>query len=526
MKKVLSILLVFNFLLTADTTKNFSHTFQGYIEEVIKKQNSNERNNIYLKLISSEDSSSYYVDDFYLVFIIEHTHKVLLSEFAEKQSKPEIGLRLENIKLKQRHIRGNQYNFITGMEKIFPNYPESDRAYQYSDLNPGIPEEDYYHRFVTVPVSYDNPEMGEFKLYYELCSDFDETKPTVIIPTDGQNTLSQVGMADKYKDMFDLDYNTVTYEYRGMYTSSIPAVENKNTAWNTIYKILNTDNVIQDIERIRRDLPGKRKIYILGGSGTAMIGLKYTAQYPENVKRAYLMSFFKDARGSSESRIRFFKEFIDRNDLKESYISAIENFNKKKHQILFLLQRLLYFDKEAAKKMVIELSQNKLDLYKKYTKMLGTVNYFMESARKYKPWSVVFMYETNINTTDSGIYNINYPFYKIADPLREARKNIVNKDKDLFDIDNLSNVDTEILLVAGTLDQVAPVNQLQRIHDELPNSQLAVFEAYHCLQSTESSKKNRNKLANLFFKYGHTSPEVNEYLHSPDLKGKFIKIVE
>jgi len=524
MKKLLVFMIFCNFFLVSANSGQDSLNFQGHIQEVIKKQN-NDRNDVYLKLLSARDSSAYFVDDFYLVFIIEQTHKLLLSDYVGKESVPEIGLKLENIEVIQKRLNGQKVNFISSMKKIFPDYP-SERSYQYSDLNPGIPDEDYFHRYIEVPVSYGNPEMGTFRLYYELCSDFDESKPSIIIPTDGQRSLSQVGWADKYKENFALDYNTVTYEYRGMYASSIPEVENKNTDWNTIYEILNSDNDVKDIERIRKDIPGKGQIYVLGGSGTAMMGLKYLSNYPQKIKRAYLMSFFKDAKGSSLSGIRYFKNFINKNNLEEDYISALENENTYSKQVLFLLQRLLYFDEEQAKQLIVELSQNKFDLYKKYTKMLGSVDFFIRSARKYKPWSVTFMYETNINTSDQEIYNINYPFYEIAKPIRKARQKQYKSGEDLFDTPNLNDVQTEILLIAGSMDQVAPVNQLERIHRELPNSKLAIIKAYHCLQSSSDSKTCRNGLANLFFKSGYDSTAFEKYFDSSNVEKMFIELKE
>lgn len=526
MRKYLLLFFFFNILLGAVETEKDTLNFQGFIKKVIEKENSSDRNNIYLELISSQDSSSYYIDDFYLVFIIEQTHKFLLSDYIGEKFTPEIQIKLENITVNTKNLKDSKANYISSMEKIFPDYPNSDASYLYSEINPGNPEENYYHRYIEVPISYQNPQKGTFKLYYELCSDFDKSKPTIIIPTDGQRSLSQVGWADKYKQRFNLKYNTVTYEYRGMYASDIPDINNKALEWETAYEILNSDNVIQDIERIRKDLLGDEKVFILGGSGTAMIGLKYVAQYPEKIKRAFLMSFFKDAQGSSESGVKYFKNFINENNLNEKYIYALENPKTRPVQLRFLLQRLLYFDKEKAKELIVELSEDKFDLYRKYTTMLGDVDFFTRSIQKYKPWSVVFMYETNINTTSYGIYDINHPFYEVANPIRKAFDQEHKSKQHLFNINNLENVNTEILLVGGKLDQVAPLNQLKIIHKELPNSKLAVFDAYHCLQSSDKSKEIRNKLANLFFENGYDSEKIKKYLNSAPAKEKFIKIIE
>ncbi len=531
MKRLNLILLILVLIMVATvfSMNNFgtgdSLNFEGRVVRVLPREISPERNDVCLKLRSSKDDSVYYVDDFFVIFIIEQTYKVLLSDYIGQDVEAlNINLKLENITVREGLVNNKKVKFIGNVEKIFPRFPHSKQSYDYHEINPGIPEEDFYHRYIEVPLSYKNPARGTFKLYYELCSDFDVTKPTILIPTDGQRTLSQVGWADKYKKMFNLDYNTVTYEYRGMFCSKIKELESKNIDWALAYEFLNSDNVVEDIESIRKDLLGEKQINILGGSGTAMIGLKYIAKYPEKVKRAFLMSFFKDAQGSSEAGVIFFNNFLEKNNLKEQYNRALQNPRIEKTQLLFLIQRLLYFDQEEVKQLIIELSKNNLSRYNKYTRELGHVNFFVRSAQKYKPWTVVFMYETNIRTSLADQPDINYPFLRMAEPLIEIYRDSPARNAHLFDIQNLKNVNTEILLVGGLLDQVAPIHELERIHRELPNSKLAIFEAYHCLQSPPEARECRNKLANLFFIYGHNSKEFLDYLNSSKEKSKFVKL--
>lgn len=515
-KKSLCIAVIFVTALQLLAKEQDSLKFQ--IQSIIKKASPCKKNDICLRLNAMEDSTTIILDDLTAIFLIEYSHKLLFSDFIDKKL-PAIEVVFKNITTTKKQINGQEERVISSIEKINPHANGSDYFYDYQSLNPGIPEKNFYHRYVTVPVDYDNPELGNFDLYYELCSDYDETKPTIIIPTDGQRTFSQVGMADNYKKIFGLEYNTVTYEYRGMYASSIPQLNSEEIDWNLAYKILNAQNVVEDIERIRQDLLGDEKVCILGGSGTAMVGMKYVANYPEKVEKAFLMSFFKDAKGSSESGVSFFSNFLEENKLMSAYQKIINRQIVDQHQLLFLLQRLLYYDKEIAKNMILELSENKKETYEKFTEQLGSVDFFISSSRKYKPWSVVFMYETNIKTNLKGLPDINYPFYEMGTPVRKARK---NQPDDLFDIKNLDQVTTDILLVAGTLDQVAPVSELKRIHNQLPNAKLAIFEAYHCLQASEESKECRNELANIYFKSGN----IEEYLKSDKLPCKFLKILE
>lgn len=493
------------------------HCFEGSLTEVVEKTDSDERNNVFLKLVSPKDSSVHIADDFFLVFAVEHTHKILLSDYIGQSARlPDISLKIEYSALENRILNGQPVSVISQIEKIYPDYPASEQSFEYRELNPGRPAADYYHRYIEVPVTYGDPSQGTFQLYYELCSDYDENKPTVLIPTDGQRTLSQVGWADRYKEIFDLDYNTVTYEYRGMYCSDIPAINKRSLDWQTAYEILKSDHVVEDIERIRQDLMGDKPIYLLGGSGTAMIGLKYLAKYHRHVERAFLMSFFKDAVTSSAAGVRYFHNFLTRNKLYPQYRAAVANQNIDEAQLLFLIQRLLYYDEDKVIQLLTGLSQNRLERYRQYSEQFGSLDYYVRSAWKYKPWSVIFMYETNISTPIDSMPDINYPFLKMAEPVVRAFGAEANAGQ-RFNIENLENITTEILLVGGTLDQVVPVGVLEAIHARLPNSKLAVFEAYHCLQAPEESRSSRNELANLFFRYGYSAPELSETF------GRFLK---
>lgn len=238
------------------------------------------------------------------------------------------------------------------------------------------------------------------------------------------------------------------------------------------------------------------------------------------------MSFFMDAGGSSEAGIRFFRDFLDDNKLGSDYRQILENPEIDSRQVLFLFQRLFYYDRAAVREMMGQLSRNNYELYNEYSSRLGDVSFFIRSARKYRPWTVVFMYDTNIQTSPAGKQDINYPLYQMAAPAREARNSESAAAEDLFIIDHLDSVETEILLVAGTLDQVALVSELKRIHRLLPNSKLVVFEAYHCLQASDESRNCRNRLANLFFRSNPDDSALKNYLKPGNNTCKFIKLFE
>jgi len=464
----------------------------------------------WLDFRSANGGRPHLVDDLVLTTIIEQTHKTLLADHpGSRAADLDIGVRLTGVAARPETIAGRPVHVITAVDSIYPDHPGSDRGYRYADLAPGRPAADFHHRYLEVPVRHDDPSRGTFELYYELCSDYDPARPVILVPTDGQRTFSQVGWADRYQEMFGLEANTVTYEYRGMPCSPIPGLDRMD--WRQRFQVLNTDQVVADMECIRRDLLGDGKIDILGGSGTAMMGLKYLAAHPRSVERAFLMSFFLDARGSSEAPVVAYERFLAEHDLAAAHAAAVARPGVAADQLLFLVQRLLYHDRERAAGLIRAASDGDLAAYREATAQLGTVDFFVRSIQAHRPWTVVFMYETNLPTALGASPDINQPFLRIAAPLRRAFPPPVTRTH-LFGIDGLREVTAQVLLVGGTRDQVAPLEELARIDARLPDARLAVFDAYHCLQAPPGARQARAELANLFFRRGLHDPALDDHL--------------
>ncbi|GEM_PF-918426 len=455
---------------------------------------------------------------------IEDAHFLLMDDFISGDLSVEnIHIGLYGTETENRSIAGRPFIVITSVEGINPDTLHSESKLDLAEIHPPCPEPDYHHRYIEVPFSYRHPEKGTFRLYYEINSDFDPKKPTVIIPTDGQRSSSLIGWADRYKKIFALSFNVVTHEYRGMPCARIRGIEPGRTNWEKAYEYLNTDNVVEDIERVRKDLLGDKKAFLLGGSGTAMMGLKYLAKYHRHVERAYLMSFFKDAETSSRSGLTFFDSFLKQNHLEKTFATIIDRKDISPEQFLFLVQRLLYFDQEKTRDLIRRTAGGDMSPAAVWTQKLGTVDYFIRSTRKYRPWTVVFMYETNIEPRFPGKPDINYPFFTMAEPLNKlAAQRLIPTER--FDIQGLENISTEILLVGGTLDQVAPIADIEAIHKLLPRSRLAVFEAYHCLQVIAEAKKCRNELIDVFLRNGHGSDTLSRFLKNDGEKSRFLEM--
>ena len=473
---------------------------------------------------SSESDREILLENKTAIRCIEDAHFLLMDEFISGDlSAKDIHIDLFGAETESRNIADRTFTVITSVDKINPDSIHSEDMLDPAELSPPCPEPDFHHRYIEVPFSYRHPERGTFHLYYEIDSDFDPGKPTVIIPTDGQRSSSLIGWADRYKKIFALSFNVVTHEYRGMPCARIREIGEKQIDWKTAYEYLNTDNAVEDIERIRKNLLGDQKAYLLGGSGTAMMGLKYLAKYHRHVERAYLMSFFKDAETSSRSGLTFFDSFLKQNHLEKTFADIIERKDISPEQFLFLVQRLLYFDQDKTRELIQRTAGGDMSPAAVWTQKLGPVDYFIRSAQKYRPWAVVFMYETNIEPRFPGKPDINYPFFTMAQPLNKlAAQRLIPTER--FDIRGLENISTEILLVGGTLDQVAPIADIEEIHELLPRSRLAVFEAYHCLQVIPEAKQCRNELINVFLQNGLGSGALSRFLKKSGEKSRFLEM--
>lgn len=472
--------------------------------------------------------AAFVIDDDGLIRLIEEAHKLLFDDFIDsgKISK-KITISFENAEAEEGHLQGENYLFIRGFSSVNPKAQAADHPTLYEKINPIPPKPDFFHRYIEVPLSYKNPEKGSFRLYYEINSDFKEDKPIIMIPTDAQREGSQTGMADVYKNrIMETSFNTVTYEYRNLACSKIAKFWRNPVDWVDAYEVFHSDNAVEDIEMIRRDLLGPDgQFYLWGGSGIAIMALQYLAKYHRFVKRAFLMSFFKDAWGSCAVAVDYWNNFLLKEKLLNEFGAIRRDGRVPLDQFYFLAQRLLYEKREKAVDLIKRTAAGDLAFFNEETEKYGTVDYFTRWSRKYFPQLVVYMYETNVPTSKNGESDVNYPFYQIAEPLNSLEQKGAIKGKKL-DVQGLEKVSTEVLLVGGTLDHVTPVSETEKIHKLLPNSKLAVFEAYHGLQGIPETRIFRNRLSEFFFENGFDKEKIREFLENEGPKGKFLKLLE
>jgi pimeloyl-ACP methyl ester carboxylesterase len=143
----------------------------------------------------------------------------------------------------------------------------------------------FTQKLISVPLSLNNPQLGNFDLHYFVKAP--ENGPglkTVLFCAGGPGQLARPGTGKTFADFFqESGYNVVYFDLRGSGFSQIPPL-------NTYDKFLNTANAVEDIESIRRDFLGDRKWdAIIGYSYGAVLAQQYTHKYADKVGKLVLL---------------------------------------------------------------------------------------------------------------------------------------------------------------------------------------------------------------------------------------------
>jgi pimeloyl-ACP methyl ester carboxylesterase len=221
-----------------------------------------------------------------------------------------------------------------------PAYAQTSHAIE---AKPGV------EHTVRVPFQYEHPEKGAFDLYYELGRAFDPTKRTVFVVADGQQFYVRKGLiAPLQEKLFGDSFNIVGITGRGMNQSVMQEVKHGGSLdWLTAYEVLNSNEWIEDIESVRKDLLGASgTIALYGRSGGALLVHQYLSKHPDHVISVFTQASvnrFLDAEFGLASDT--FWEEIGRHDdaLQPLLLEAISRHPAERARIILLLQRQNFF---------------------------------------------------------------------------------------------------------------------------------------------------------------------------------------
>jgi pimeloyl-ACP methyl ester carboxylesterase len=215
-------------------------------------------------------------------------------------------------------------------------YGQGSRAI---DPKPGI------GHTVRVPFVYEHPEKGSFDLYYELGKAFDPAKRTVFVIADGQQFYVRKGLITPLQDkLFGDSFNVVGIIGRGVNETVMREVKQGGSVdWLNAYQILNSDEWIEDIDSVRKDMLGSTgTVALYGRSGGALLVHQYLCKHPEHVATVFTQASvnrFLDAEFGLSSDT--FWDEIGQSDitLQSVLLKAVARRPADRSRIMLLLQR-------------------------------------------------------------------------------------------------------------------------------------------------------------------------------------------
>lgn len=146
-------------------------------------------------------------------------------------------------------------------------------------------------RTIEVPYDHKSPGLGRASLYFEFGATYDRTKPTVFIIADAQQFyVRREQVARLQQTLFGESFNVVGIVGRGSTQEFIRFAlgTNNQPDWVRAWRIFNSEQLINDIEAVRRAVVGNNgKILLYGRSGGAFLVHQYLAKYGVHVQRAF-----------------------------------------------------------------------------------------------------------------------------------------------------------------------------------------------------------------------------------------------
>jgi pimeloyl-ACP methyl ester carboxylesterase len=398
------------------------------------------------------------------------------------------------------------------------------------------PIDDFYHRSIELPIDYANPQDGNFVQYYEITSNFNFNKPTIFFFQDAQQEFGIPGKVDdlaKSYQFFD-DFNVLRYQHRGRKYSYIELKNNDGTVnWERAYRVLSSNQVIEDIEQIRKHLFKEKpdaKILIYGRSGGGYLVQQYLAKHSHNVHRAFIGAapnpIILKQLGHPESK--YFYNTL--NEIDTTLHAKVKEILKKNivpdYQLLWILKGIPYASKnplDDLKNIIEELYEGKKILYESYLQKKG-----FDFSKK-------IIAEEDMNGMNIGSMlrpvevSAEYmldpdpefidPFYVSLKKLNEPYLRLIKEKKveapTFPPLEKFNEVETEIFYLAGKQDHVSDY----RIGIELGK----YFKNYDLFIADDNHKMTIHKecyplLRNTFFKYGIGSKELQEVRNSLNCK--------
>jgi pimeloyl-ACP methyl ester carboxylesterase len=390
------------------------------------------------------------------------------------------------------------------------------------------PQEDFYNRNIQLPIDYENPAAGTFSLYYQLTSNFDFNRPTIIFFYDGQQEYGRPGKVDdlaKEYDFFEF-FNVVRYQYRGRKYSYIELKNSDGTVnWEKAYRVMSSEQAVEDIERIRQDLFKDRpdtKVFVYGRSGGGYLIQRYLAKYSKNVKRAFIESaphpIIMKQLGNPESKYLYNLLMKTNPALNDKLNTVLGRKIVPDLNLLWILKGIPYKSKNPKgelAKLINELYQGKKSLYEQYLRRQGfDFSKALVPEKKMSAWEiggVLVPVEFILEYKSGPEPNYVDPLYACLGKASEPYIRLIEEKKVEAPVpvplEKFKEVETEVFWLTGKNDHVSPYQVGIELGNYFKNYELFIADDNHNLTIHKGCYL---LLRNAFFQYGIGSKKLQE----------------
>jgi pimeloyl-ACP methyl ester carboxylesterase len=156
---------------------------------------------------------------------------------------------------------------------------------------------DAHHRYLNLPLDYDDDRSPLFRGFYILSPNFKARRPVVFFLTDGQMELVTPNSETAFFDAQLQGLSYVLIGHRGHAPTLFPEtyIDGK-VDLRAAMRLYGSAARVEDIERVRRDmlrenlLPDDGRIMIFAASGAGVLAQQYLQKYGDHVSRVLLAS--------------------------------------------------------------------------------------------------------------------------------------------------------------------------------------------------------------------------------------------
>lgn len=359
-------------------------------------------------------------------------------------------------------------------------------------------------RLVRVPLDHFDVASGHFELYYELGAPFDARKPTVFFLTDGQQFHVRKGRMSKIQDeLFGEELNVVGIVGRGS-TEAVQkrALRNDGSVdWQVANRLLSSQQWVEDVESVRRDLLGPNgKILLYGRSGGGFLVHEYLSRHGHHVLRAFVQSapnpFLEAEFGLNTDH---FWEEISACDssLPENLTRVLTRLADERKSLIQVLQRQNFFVPRsgllaARARLITELDQGKNDLYEqlKTEYQVNALTQLMDSpagmairVRLYEFYQPVHRATERF---DRALYPDKENTFHLAGPLLQLYDQ-GQIPAATMNLNALRNIATGMFILAGRYDHTSDYRIQMALASYYPNHLVFIADDDHVLHALEAS---------------------------------------